>query len=50
MNEYNKTETDSYIYIYKERKLAVTSGERSGKEEQDRGRQLRDTNYYLQNK
>ena len=40
----------THIYIYKERKLAVTSGERSGKEEQDRGRQLRDTNYYLQNK
>ena len=31
----------THIYIYKERKLAVTSGERSGKEEQDRGVGLR---------
>ena len=39
MNECNKTETDSQI--------KRTSGEREGGEEQDRGRGLRSTNYYV---
>ena len=41
--EYNRTETNPDI----ENKLEVTSGEKDGGGEQDKGRGLKNTDYYI---